>query len=165
MSVERAVRIMKLVLPDYAVRYEEEFPDTAFIHFDDMPEEGTNPRVDAAMKRITFDIADKGFLLTGVKEDIKESKTMKNFIEIIQENSDSDHNLASDAHKMALLCKELETVVKKMYDVYDMNDGLNEIQPKGFEKIIPMSLDDWYHEIGSVIEDWNDISKNQPTGE
>ncbi len=90
---------------------------------------------------------------------------MKNFIEIIQENSEDELDHASAAHQMAGLCKELETVVKKMYDLYDRNDFLNDIQPEIFARIIPMSLDDWYHNIGQGIEDWQDISKAEPKGE
>lgn len=90
---------------------------------------------------------------------------MKNFIDLIQENSENDHDHASAAHKMAQLCKELQNVVGKMNDLYEQNQFLNEIQPKDFSQIIPMSLDEWHMEIMSIVEDWNDISKAEPKGE
>ena len=88
---------------------------------------------------------------------------MKNFIDIIKENSaggsESTTERAAAARKMAALCKELEAVVMKMSDVYEEHDFLNDIQPRGFSKVIAGSLDEWHFEIASIAEDWKEIAE------
>ncbi len=87
---------------------------------------------------------------------------MKNFIDIIKENSvetSTAAERATAARKMAALCKELEAVVMKMDDVYEEHRFLNYIQPQHFSSVIAGSLDEWHFEIAGVVEDWEEIAK------
>lgn len=47
--------------------------------------------------------------------------------------------------------RDLETVVQRMSTLYDQNPDLNDLVD--ISKIIPLSLDEWYCEIGGVIEE------------
>lgn len=60
----------------------------------------------------------------------------------------------------------IEKAVKKLSDLYEKHD-FNEHDLGFAPKIIPMSLDEWHHEIGSYIEKWekelNGMSKKSST--
>jgi len=63
----------------------------------------------------------------------------------------------SDAFTMGQLTAQLETIVGKMSALYEKNDELNDVQPKSFADVIPMSLDDWAFALGKVVKDWRKV--------
>lgn len=58
-------RLVAAGLPSYAL-VEADGPNgpVLCVSFDDLPEEGEKPRIDAAMKAIGFDLSDKGVVFT-----------------------------------------------------------------------------------------------------
>jgi len=98
---------------------------------------------------------------------------MKNFIDIIKENSSGNYNEAEStaterataARKMAALCKELEAVVVKMSNVYEEHRFMNDIQPRDFSAVIAGSLDEWHFGLSAVAEDWEEIANKADNDE
>lgn len=65
---------------------------------------------------------------------------------------------------MAALTADLKSVVDRMLQIYIDNDWLNDLQPAGFEAILPLSLDEWSLNIDEAAKEWEALARNAVTG-
>jgi hypothetical protein len=66
---------------------------------------------------------------------------------------------AQVAERMAELTADLSATVKQMLGLYWQFGGLDDIQPRRFEDVIPTSLDDWAPELDECARDWAEVAR------